>query len=58
MARGLPSSPLVVRRSNGTPVHVQIATWLRAAIAAMPRETGRLGRVVDAAASNANAASD
>ena len=32
MARGLPSSPLVVRRTNGTPVHEQIATWLRAAV--------------------------
>jgi GntR family transcriptional regulator len=34
MARGLPSSPLAVRRTNGTPVHVQIATWLRQAITA------------------------
>ena len=33
MARGLPSSPLVVRRADGIPVHEQIATWLRAAIA-------------------------
>lgn len=40
MARGLPSSPLVVRRSNGTPVHVQIATWLRDAIAAGELEPG------------------
>jgi GntR family transcriptional regulator len=34
MAPGLPSSPLVVHRASGTPVHVQIASWLRAAIAA------------------------
>ena len=34
MARGLPSSPLVVHRTSGTPVHVQIASWLRTAIAA------------------------
>ncbi len=33
MARGLPSSPLVIDRSNGEPAHVQIATWLRAGIA-------------------------
>lgn len=33
MHRGLPSSPLVVDRRSSTPVHVQIATWLRSAIA-------------------------
>jgi GntR family transcriptional regulator len=32
MARGLPTSPLVVDRAASDPVHVQIATWLRAGI--------------------------
>ena len=34
MTRGLPTSPLVIARANGTPAHVQIAEWLRAGIAA------------------------
>ena len=29
MARGLPTSPLVVDRTSSSPVHVQIAAWLR-----------------------------
>ena len=33
MARGLPTSPLVVHRAPRDPVHVQIATWLSAGIA-------------------------
>jgi GntR family transcriptional regulator len=33
MARGLPTSPLVVDRRSSTPVHVQIAAWLRSGIA-------------------------
>jgi GntR family transcriptional regulator len=33
MARGLPTSPLVVHRRAAEPVHVQIATWLRSGIA-------------------------
>ncbi len=32
MSRGLPTSPLVVDRAAATPVHEQIATWLRQAI--------------------------
>jgi GntR family transcriptional regulator len=33
MARGLPTSPLVVDRGAAEPAHVQIATWLRVGIA-------------------------
>jgi len=33
MARGLPTSPLVVDRGAAEPAHVQIATWLRTGIA-------------------------
>ena len=33
MARGLPTPPLVVDRTSSSPVHVQIAAWLRGGIA-------------------------